>query len=147
MSSAPAAPGVFASRTFRRYFLGQSLSFIGDGLRLLSVPLLAYHLTHSALSTGTALICEIAPFSLFALVGGSLADRLDRRKLMIGCDAVRFTIMALFAVGYAFHVLTLPMIYGGLVIISICAAGFLADKPRAFHTCSEARARPKRSPF
>jgi MFS family permease len=128
MSSAAGTPGVFASRTFRRYFLGQSLSFIGDGLRLLSVPLLAYHLTHSALSTGTALICEIAPFSLFALVGGSLADRLDRRKLMIGCDAVRFTIMALFAVGYAFHVLTLPMIYGGLVIISICAAGFLGGQ-------------------
>lgn len=128
MGSASTAPGVFSSRIFRRYFAGQSLSFIGDGLRLLSVPLLAYHLTHSALSTGTALICEIAPFSLFALVGGSLADRLDRRKLMIGCDAVRFAIMTLFAVGYALHVLTLPLIYGGLIIISICAAGFIGGQ-------------------
>src|ERR1700728_198736 len=115
------APSIFASRGFRRYFAGQSLSFVGDGLRLLSVPLLAYHLTHSALSTGTALICEVAPFSLFALVGGSLADRLDRRKLMIGCDAVRFVVMSFFAIAYAMHVLTLPMIYAGLVIISICA--------------------------
>jgi MFS family permease len=119
------APSVFASRAFRRYFAGQSLSYIGDGLRLLSVPLLAYHLTHSALSTGTALICEFAPFSLFALVGGSLADRVDRRRLMLGCDAVRFLVMSCFAIAYALHVLTLPMIYGGLVIISICAAGFL----------------------
>lgn len=113
---------------FRRYFAGQSLSFVGDGLRLLSVPLLAYHLTHSALSTGTALICEVAPFSLFALVGGSLADRLDRRRLMIACDAVRFAVMSLLAVTYALHVLTLPMIYGGLVIMSICAAGFLGGQ-------------------
>lgn len=128
MSVANRAPGVFSSSAFRRYFAGQSLSFIGDGLRTLSVPLLAYHLTHSALSTGTALICEVAPFSLFALVGGSLADRLDRRRLMIGCDAVRFVVMSLFAVGYVFHVLTLPMIYGGLVIISICAAGFLGGQ-------------------
>lgn len=128
MGSAAVAPSVFASSAFRRYFAGQSLSFVGDGLRLLSVPLLAYHLTHSALSTGTALICEIAPFSIFGLVGGSLADRIDRRRLMIGCDAVRFTIMALFAIGYAFHVLTLPMIYGGLVIVSICAAGFLGGQ-------------------
>jgi MFS family permease len=128
MGSAAGAPSVFASSAFRRYFAGQSLSFVGDGLRLLSVPLLAYHLTHSALSTGTALICEIAPFSIFALVGGSLADRVDRRRLMIACDAVRFTIMALFAIGYAFHVLTLPMIYGGLVIVSICAAGFLGGQ-------------------
>ena len=123
MPSAPTS-GVFSSPVFRRYFVGQSLSFIGDGLRTLSVPLLAYHLTHSALSTGTALICEIAPFSLFALVGGSLADRIDRRRLMLGCDAVRFLVMSAFAVGYAAHVLTLPMIYAGLIIISICAAGF-----------------------
>lgn len=122
------APSIFASRGFRRYFAGQSLSFVGDGLRLLSVPLLAYHLTHSALSTGAALICEVAPFSLFALVGGSLADRLDRRKLMIGCDAVRFAVMSFFAIAYAMHVLTLPMIYGGLVLISICAAGFLGGQ-------------------
>ncbi|MGA9418741.1 MAG: hypothetical protein WBV40_06280, partial [Candidatus Cybelea sp.] len=64
MNGAAPAPSVFASRTFRLYFAGQSLSFIGDGLRLLSVPLLAFHLTHSALSTGTALICEVAPYSL-----------------------------------------------------------------------------------
>jgi MFS family permease len=128
MVSEVSAPSIFASRGFRRYFAGQSLSFVGDGLRMLSVPLLAYHLTHSALSTGAALICEVAPFSLFALVGGSLADRLDRRKLMIGCDAVRFGVMSFFAVAYAMHVLTLPMIYGGLVIISICAAGFLGGQ-------------------
>ncbi len=128
MTGPTKAPSVFASRQFRRYFAGQSLSFIGDGLRLLAVPLLAYHLTHSALSTGTALICEIAPFSLFALIGGSLADRLDRRKLMIGCDAIRFIVMSFFAVAYFFHFLTLPMIYGGLVIISICAAGFLGGQ-------------------
>jgi MFS family permease len=128
MPPADKARSVFASSRFRRYFAGQSLSFIGDGLRTLSVPLLAYHLTHSALSTGTALICEIAPFSLFALVGGSLADRVDRRKLMISCDAVRFLVMSFFAIAYFFHVLTLPMIYGGLVIISICAAGFLGGQ-------------------
>lgn len=128
MAADAKTPSVFASRGFRRYYAGQSLSYVGDGLRTLSVPLLAYHLTHSALSTGTALICEVAPFSLFGLVGGSLADRLDRRKLMIACDAVRFAVMTFFAVTYALHVLTLPMIYAGLVVISICAAGFLGGQ-------------------
>ncbi|HEX4012376.1 MAG TPA: MFS transporter [Candidatus Cybelea sp.] len=128
MSGRSRAPSVFASRAFRRYFAGQSFSYVGDGLRMLSVPLLAYHLTHSALSTGTALICEVAPFSVFSLVGGSLADRLDRRKLMIACDAVRFVVMAFFAVAYAVHVLTLPMIYSGLIVMSICAAGFLGGQ-------------------
>jgi MFS family permease len=128
MVSAQAAPSIFASRAFRQYFIGQSFSMLGDGLRTLAVPLLAYHLTHSALSTGAAFICEIAPFSLFSLVGGSLADRLDRRKLMIGCDAIRFAVMAFFAVAYWLHFLTLPMIYGGLIVISICAAAFLGGQ-------------------
>ncbi len=122
------APSIFASGAFRQYFVGQSLSLLGDGLRTLAVPLLAYHLTHSALSTGAAFICEVVPFSLFSLVGGSLADRLDRRKLMIGCDAIRFAVMAFFAVAYWQHVLTLPMIYGGLIVISICAAAFLGGQ-------------------
>lgn len=128
MVTAKSAPSVFSSRAFRQYFIGQSLSMLGDGLRTLAVPLLAYHLTHSALSTGAAFICETAPFALFALIGGSLADRLDRRKLMIGCDAIRFAIMAFFAVAYWLHFLTLPMIYGGLVVISICAAAFLGGQ-------------------
>lgn len=125
---APDAPSVFHSRSFRRYFAGQSFSYVGDGLRTLAVPLLAYHLTHSALSTGTAIICEVAPFSIFSLVGGSLADRVDRRKLMIGCDAIRFAVMAFFAIAFWLHFLTLPMIYGGLVVISMCAAAFLGGQ-------------------
>ena len=122
------AEGIFASRGFRQYFVGQSLSLLGDGLRVLAVPLLAFHLTHSALSTGTAFICEVAPFSIFALVGGSLADRVDRKRLMIGADAVRFLVMAFFAAAYWFHFLTLPMIYAGLIVISICAAAFLGGQ-------------------
>src|SRR5580698_7882684 len=118
------AAGIFGSAAFRQYFIGQSLSLLGDGLRTLAVPLLAYHITHSALSTGAAFICEVAPFSLFSLVGGSLADRLDRRRLMIGCDAIRFAVMAFFAIAYWQHVLSLGMIYAGLVVISICAAAF-----------------------
>lgn len=128
MVAAHKLPSVFASRAFRQYFVGQSLSLLGDGLRTLAVPLLAYHLTHSALSTGAAFIAEVAPFSLFSLIGGSLADRVDRRKLMIGSDAIRFAVMTFFAVAYWQHVLTLPMIYGGLVVISICAAAFLGGQ-------------------
>ncbi|HTU81670.1 MAG TPA: MFS transporter [Candidatus Acidoferrales bacterium] len=128
MASATHAPSVFASSAFRRYYAGQSLSYLGDGLRMLAVPLLAFHLTHSALSTGSAIICEVAPFSLFSVVGGSLADRIDRRTLMIGSDAVRCGIMTFFAVGYWLHFLTLWMIYAGLVVISIAASAFLGGQ-------------------
>ena len=128
MVTGSAAPGIFASRSFRQYYAGQALSLIGDGLRTLAVPLLVYRLTGSALSTGVSYICEIAPFAVFGLVGGSLADRLDRRALMIGTDAIRCTIMALFALLFARGALSVPMIYGGLVLLSICAAVFMGGQ-------------------
>jgi MFS family permease len=128
MNAATSRPSIFASSAFRKYYAGQTLSYLGDGLRLISIPLLAYHITHSALSTGGAFICEIAPFSIFSLIGGSFADRLDRKKLMIAADAIRFLVMAAFAVTFAFHVLTLPMIYGGLIVISTSAAFFMGGQ-------------------
>lgn len=120
------APSVFSSRGFRQYFVGQSLSLLGDGLRTLAIPLFAYHLTHSALSTGASLVCEIGPFSLFGMIGGSLADRIDRKRLMIACDAIRCAVMTFFAVAYALGFLSMPIIYAGLIVISICAAAFMS---------------------
>ncbi len=128
MSTRSAASGIFASRSFRQYYAGQTFSLIGDGLRTLAVPLLVYRLTGSALSTGVSYICEIAPFALFGLLGGSLADRLNRRSLMIATDAARCAIMVLFAVLFARSVLTVPMIYGGLALMSICAAFFMGGQ-------------------
>src|SRR5579884_3766451 len=123
-STSAILPGIFASRSFRQYYAGQTLSLIGDGLRTLAVPLLVYRLTGSALSTGISYVCEIAPFALFGLIGGSLADRVDRRALMIGCDALRCAVMALFALLFARHALSISMLYGGLVLVAICAAFF-----------------------
>jgi MFS family permease len=126
--TAPQRGTIFASRSFRQYYAGQALSYVGDGLRMLAVPLLVYKLTGSALSTGISYVCEIAPFSIFGLVGGSLADRLDRRALMIGADAVRCLVMTAFALLFAAHALTISMLYGGLVLVSMCAAVFLGGQ-------------------
>lgn len=116
---------VFQSSEFRRYYAGQALSYLGDGLRTLVVPLLVFHLTGSAVSLGLTFALELLPFALFSLLGGSLADRLDRRKLMLGADAVRFAIMALFTLALWRGVLSLPLLYAGVVLLAICAAIFL----------------------
>ena len=62
------------------------------------IPLLVFHLTGSAVSLGLTFAFELLPFALFSLLGGSLADRLNRRTLMLAADAVRFVIMALFCI-------------------------------------------------
>lgn len=122
------APSVFRSSSFRLFFAGQALSYIGDGLRTIAIPLLVFHLTNSAAALGLTYALEYLPFALFGLVGGSLADRIDRRRLMIACDFVRFTILGVWALAYAAGLLTLWMIYGGIVIISICASVFMGSQ-------------------
>jgi MFS family permease len=117
--------GVFRSPAFTRFYLGQALSYLGDGLRTIAIPLLVFKLTGSAVSLGVTFALEIAPFALFSLLGGSLADRLERRGLMLLCDGIRFAIMVLFAVAYATHVLTLSLLYAGVVLLAVCAAIFL----------------------
>jgi len=128
MSSARPARSIFAERSYSLYYAGQSLSYIGYGLSALAIPLLVFKLTGSALNLGVAYALEFFPFALFGLVGGSLADRLDRRRLMIGCDFVRFVVFALFALLLWRHALTLPVLYSGIVVTSIAAAVFLGGQ-------------------
>jgi MFS family permease len=117
--------GAFRSPAFTRFYLGQALSYLGDGLRTIAIPLLVFKLTGSAVSLGLTFALEITPFALFSVIGGSLADRLERRKLMLACDAIRFAIMLLFAVAFATHRLTLPLLYTGVVLLAVCGAVFL----------------------
>jgi MFS family permease len=119
---------IFSNRSFRLFFAGQGLSFIGDGLRTIAIPLLVFHLTRSALSLGVTYALEFLPFALAGLVGGSLADRLDRRRLMIACNIVRFTIILILVAGALRGFLSLALIYVSIIIISICAAIFLGGE-------------------
>ncbi|MBV8601219.1 MAG: MFS transporter, partial [Candidatus Eremiobacteraeota bacterium] len=57
-------------------------------MRTIAIPLLVFKLTGSALNLGATIAIEYFAFGAFSLVGGSLADRLDRKRLMIACDAV-----------------------------------------------------------
>jgi MFS family permease len=117
--------GAFSSPAFVRFYFGQALSYLGDGLRTIAIPLLVFKLTGSAVSLGLTFALEITPFALVSVLGGSLADRLERRRLMLACDGIRFAIMVIIAVAFATNRLTLPLLYGGVVMLAVCAAVFL----------------------
>jgi predicted MFS family arabinose efflux permease len=127
-SAAPRRRSIFAFQRFRQYYVAQTLGLLGDGFRVLAIPLLVFRLSHSALSTGIAYLCEFAPFALFSTVAGSLGDRLDRRGVMLVANAVRCLVMLGFAALYELHALTVPDIYAGLVAVSVAAAAFLGGQ-------------------
>ena len=126
MASVTARPAsVFRSSAFSRFYAGQAFSYLGDGLRTLAVPLLVFHLTRSATAVGWTWGLEFLPYAVVSLIAGSLGDRVDRRRLMLTCDMLRFTVMALFTVLFATGHLTLWMIYAGVLVLAIGGATFL----------------------
>jgi MFS family permease len=126
MATVTARPAsVFRSSAFSRFYAGQALSYLGDGLRTLAIPLLVFRLTGSATALGWTWGLELLPYAFVSLVAGSLADRVDRRRLMIVCDALRFSVMALFCVLFATGHLTLWMIYAGVLLLAIGGSIFL----------------------
>jgi hypothetical protein len=74
-------------------------------------PLLVYRMTRSPLLTALISVCDIAPYPVFALFAGALADRVDRRRLMITCDLVNMVLLGSIPLASLWHVLTLVQIY------------------------------------
>jgi len=70
-------------RNYQLFFAGQLISLIGTWMDQVAESWLVYRLTGSALLLGTVAFSSQIPVFLLAPIGGALADRLDRRKILI----------------------------------------------------------------
>lgn len=76
---------------FRRLWIGTTLSQVGGSMTTYAVSLQVWDTTHSTAATGAIGLVTLVPMLLIALPGGSIADAVDRRKLvlvMTACSAV-----------------------------------------------------------
>ncbi|MEU8192651.1 MFS transporter [Microbispora amethystogenes] len=93
---------LWRDRNFMVFWGSQTLSVAGDSFALIAVPLLVLHVTGSVaqmgLLTGLASAASVAA-GVFA---GVLADRLDRRRLLIWCDLARMALYGIVPVAWAF---------------------------------------------
>lgn len=83
---------------FRNLWIGQSLSSVGDAMVIIVIGLYVTELSGSSAEVGLVLAAYMAPMVVFLLVGGVLADRTQRRTVMLWCDAIRAVLHALVAV-------------------------------------------------
>jgi MFS family permease len=72
-----------SSRELRWLVLGNFVSGLGTQAALVALPYQVYLLTGSALLTGLLGAAELGPLVAMALLGGALADRMDRRRLLL----------------------------------------------------------------
>ena len=77
----------------RRLWGGTVVSLFGDWFNTLALYRLALDLTGSETALGGVFLTKLLPLALASPVAGVLADRLDRRRLMIGADLVRAAIV------------------------------------------------------
>ena len=96
MSDAPATAGkrwtpaflerMFRSlrtRNYRLWFFGQTISQSGSWMQSAAQYWLVYKLTHSAFDLGVTAALQFAPVLLFGTIGGLMADRFDKRKVLL----------------------------------------------------------------
>jgi hypothetical protein len=75
--------GVFRHRNFRLFFAGQLVSLMGTWMQTVAQAWLVYGLTHSPLLLGLTTFCSQVTVFFLAPFGGMVADRVDRRRLLI----------------------------------------------------------------
>jgi MFS family permease len=110
-------------RAFRRLFVGQTISTFGSEITAVAAPFQLYELTHSTLQVGLLSLCELVPLLTLTIVGGAIADAIDRRRLLLWTEAL----LAIVSVGLALNAsLDHPRVWALYVLatLSICIFSF-----------------------
>src|SRR5262245_15457302 len=110
--------GVLAEREFRLLWAGQATSALGSSLVPVALAFAVLELTGSASALGIVLATGFVSRVLLLLLGGVVADRLPRRRVMLAADVLRTAVQALVAAVVLtgsvelWHLVVLVALYG-----------------------------------
>ena len=108
---------------FRRLFWGVAATMMGQQMTLVAVPYQVYSLTGSSLLVGVTSVVALVPLIVFGLLGGAIADSMDRRRLILITSTGASVTSALLALQ--------ALLPGGgnlavLWVLTACVSGFTA---------------------
>src|SRR5579863_1918119 len=108
----------FQYRDFRLMWFGACMSSIGTWMQIVAQGWLIYRLSHSAFLLALDQFLAGIPIFLFSLIGGVVADRVERRKVLLGSQYVQMatagilTVLVGAGVVHVWHILCLSFISG-----------------------------------
>src|ERR1700734_2537880 len=108
---------------YRLYFAGQSVSLAGTWMQMTAQSWLLLTLTHSPTDLGLAVALQTLPILLLAPYGGVVADRVDKRRLMVVLQI---------AMGIQALVLGLLTVFGAVRFWQVCALAVILGLNNAF---------------
>ncbi|MHC5902330.1 MFS transporter [Streptomyces sp. S6] len=114
----PTARPLWKQRDFSVFWLAQTLSVLGDSFALIALPLLVLEATGSIASMGLLTAAGGVALVVSAVFAGTVVDRVDRRKLLIGCDLARMVLYGVIPVVW----LVEPQIWLLYVVLPVCEA-------------------------
>ncbi|MFC9253273.1 MFS transporter [Amycolatopsis thailandensis] len=103
---------------YAKIWAASTTSALGSGLATVAAPLLIASRTEDPLVVSGGFAVAWLPWLLFALPGGVLVDRVDRRKLMITLDWIRVPAVALLAVAITTGNVSVALLYAVLFVIN-----------------------------
>jgi MFS family permease len=120
-------------RNFRLFFFGHLVSSTGTWMQQVGQDWLVLRLTNAALPVGITLSLQFAPMLAVGAWAGVIADRLDKRRLLVATQACMATLALVLAVLTATGVVRLWMVYA-LALLLGCATAFDMPTRQAFVT-------------
>ncbi len=113
------------SVAFRRYWLGQLVSLFGDQVSRIGIPLIAVTTLHaSAIQIGLLNSAGSISLLAFGLITGAWVDRVQRRRLLTGCDLARAGVIAVIPCAAAVGVLNIPLLIATIFVLGSLSVVF-----------------------
>ncbi|HSJ49789.1 MAG TPA: MFS transporter [Actinomycetota bacterium] len=100
------------SRNFRLFFFGQAVSVSGTWMQMVATAWLVLRLTNSGVALGIDTALAFGPILLFGALGGSLADRYDKRRILLWTQVAFGALALVLWAIVAADVVRLWMVYG-----------------------------------
>lgn len=113
---------ILRHRDFSLLFFGQMISTSGTQIQIVVVAWQVYELTHSAIALGLIGLFQAIPRLIFSLVGGVLADALDRRRLLLVVNVILASLSGILALTTMAHVISTPIIYAVVLVAASVSA-------------------------
>jgi predicted MFS family arabinose efflux permease len=104
---------------FRWLMASSWTSNLGDGLALAAGPLLVASQTHRPFLVALAAVLQRLPWLLFGLYAGALADRVDRRRMVMVCDALRVAVLAALSLTIATGHVDIRVVLAAMLLIGV----------------------------
>ncbi|MFJ9629053.1 MFS transporter [Streptomyces sp. NPDC101175] len=115
---APQLPPLRRDSGFRNFWLSRAVSGLGSAVTAVALPVLVFQQSRSPLLVSLVAAAGTLPYLAFGLIAGAVADRVDRRTLMIVTDLLSALCLGSVPLAQALHALTV----GHVVVVAFLSS-------------------------